>query len=102
MERAEWLKLMQSRAEALYDRFSSRYWVTWAMVIEETHRAFLRKFLEQVPPGGTILSAACGAGRFDGLLLEAGHKVVGIDQSAGVLKLAREHFPEVESDTPHA
>ena len=96
MERAEWLKLMRSRAEALYDRFSSRYWVTWAMVIEETHRAFLRKFLEQIPPGGTILSAACGAGRFDGLLLEAGHKVVGIDQSAEVLKLAREHFPEVE------
>gem|GEM_PF-6497035 len=28
MERAEWLKKMQSNAEALYDRFSPRYWVT--------------------------------------------------------------------------
>jgi cyclopropane fatty-acyl-phospholipid synthase-like methyltransferase len=30
------------------------------------------------------------------LLLEAGHKVVGIDQSARMLALAKEHFPEVE------
>lgn len=96
MERAEWLTQMRKRAEALYDRFSSRYWVTWGMAVEETHRAYLQKFLERVPPSSMILSAACGAGRFDGLLLEAGHRVVGIDQSAGVLKLAQEHFPEVE------
>jgi 2-polyprenyl-3-methyl-5-hydroxy-6-metoxy-1,4-benzoquinol methylase len=96
MERVEWLKLMQKRTEALYDRFSSRYWVTWGVDIEETHRHYLRKFLERVPPHGAILSAACGAGRFDGMLLEAGHRVVGIDQSAGVLAYAKEHFPEVE------
>lgn len=96
MERAEWLTQMRKRAEVLYDRFSSRYWVTWGMAVEETHRAYLQKFLERVPPSSMILSAACGAGRFDGLLLEAGHRVVGIDQSAGVLKLAQEHFPEVE------
>jgi len=96
MERAEWLKQMRSRAEALYDRFSSRYWVTWGVVVEETHRAYFQKFLERVPAGGLILSAACGAGRFDGMLLDAGHRVVGIDQSAGVLKLAKEHYPDVD------
>jgi 2-polyprenyl-3-methyl-5-hydroxy-6-metoxy-1,4-benzoquinol methylase len=46
-----------------------------------------------VPPCSVLLSAACGAGRFDGVLLEAGHSVVGIDQSAGMLARAREHFP---------
>ena len=96
MERSEWLKLMQKRAEELYDRFSSRYWVTWGLVVEETHRIYLQKFLERVAPHGTILSAACGAGRFDGMLLEAGHSVVGIDQSAGVLASAKEHYPEAE------
>jgi 2-polyprenyl-3-methyl-5-hydroxy-6-metoxy-1,4-benzoquinol methylase len=96
MERLEWLKQMRSQTEELYDRFSSRYWVTWGLAVEETHRVYLQKFLERIPSGGTILSAACGAGRFDGLLLDAGHKVVGIDQSAGVLKLAKEHFPAVE------
>ncbi len=45
MERAEWLKQMRSR---LYDRFSPRYWVTWGLVVEETHRVYLQKFLERV------------------------------------------------------
>ena len=38
MERSERLKLRQKRAEELYDRFSPRYWVSWGLVIEETHR----------------------------------------------------------------
>ncbi len=96
MERAEWLRQMRRNAEALYDRFSPRYWVTWGVKIEQTHRDYMQKFLQRIPPGGRVLSAACGAGRFDGLLLEAGHGVVGIDQSAGMLKLAKEHFPQVE------
>ncbi|MFN8487084.1 MAG: class I SAM-dependent methyltransferase [Caldilineaceae bacterium] len=96
IERAEWLQQMRERAEVLYDRFSPKYWVTWGLVVEETHRAYLQKFLERMPPGGLLLSAACGAGRFDGLLLEAGHSVVGIDQSARMLTLAKEHFPAVE------
>ena len=96
MERSEWLKLMQKRAEMLYDRFASRYWETWGLVVGETHREFLQKFLARVPRHGTILSAACGAGRFDGILLDAGHRVVGIDQSAGVLASAKEHHPEVD------
>ncbi len=96
MERTEWLKQMRARAEALYDRFSPRYWVTWGVTVEETHRQYLQKFLERVAPGGAILSAACGAGRFDGMLLEAGHRVVGIDQSAKMLALAKERFPAVE------
>jgi hypothetical protein len=43
------------------------------VVVEETHRAYLQKFLERVPVRGKLLSAACGAGRFDGMLLKAGH-----------------------------
>ncbi len=87
---------MRRNAEALYDHFSPRYWVTWGLDVEGAHRNYLDKFLQRMPPGGKILSAACGAGRFDGLLLQAGHSVVGIDQSAGMLKLAQEHFPGVE------
>ena len=96
MERAEWLKLMRSRAEALYDRFSYRYWDTWGMDVSDTHREYLQKNQDRIPPGGMILSAACGAGRFEGFLLEAGHSVVGIDQSEGVLAKAKEHFPKVQ------
>jgi 2-polyprenyl-3-methyl-5-hydroxy-6-metoxy-1,4-benzoquinol methylase len=96
MERAEWLKQMREKAEALYDLFSPRYWVTFGLGENETHLEFLQKFLERVTPSSTLLSAACGAGRWDGILLEAGHSVVGIDQSEGMLARAREHFPEVQ------
>ena len=94
MERADWLKQMRSKAEALYDQLSPQYWLTFGLYENETHSAYLRKFLERVAPGGAVLSAGCGAGRYDGLLLDAGHPVVGIDQSAGMLAGAREHFPQ--------
>lgn len=93
MERTEWLKEMRSKAEALYDHGAPLYWVTWGMDNPETHRAYLQKLLGMMPPGGDILSAACGAGRFDGFLVEAGNNVFGVDQSAGMLRRAREHFP---------
>jgi SAM-dependent methyltransferase len=95
MGRAEWLKQMRDKAEALYDDLSPEYWVNFGLYPNETHREYLHKFLGRVAPHSSLLSAACGAGRYDGLLLEAGHSVVGIDQSAGMLAQAREHFPEV-------
>ena len=94
MERAEWLKQMRGKAEALYDHLSPQYWVTFGLSANETHQEYLQKFLGRVTPRSTLLSAACGAGRYDGMLLEAGHSVVGIDQSAGMLARARERFPE--------
>jgi SAM-dependent methyltransferase len=95
MERAEWLKQMRDKAEALYDQFSPQYWVSMGVGANETHREYVQKFLARVAPRSTLLSTACGAGRYDGLLLEAGHSVVGIDQSAGMLARARERFPGV-------
>jgi SAM-dependent methyltransferase len=95
MERTEWLKQMRDKAEALYDHGSPKYWVEWGLYASEMHQEYLQKFLERVPPHSTLLSAACGAGKYDGMLLEAGHSVVGIDQSAGMLARAREHFPDV-------
>lgn len=93
MERVEFLKKMRSMAESLYDQISTQYWVELGGDVDKDHLTYLQKFLERTPPGGMILSAACGAGRFDGLLVEGGHPVLGIDQSAGMLKQAREHFP---------
>jgi 2-polyprenyl-3-methyl-5-hydroxy-6-metoxy-1,4-benzoquinol methylase len=93
MERAEWLKQMRGQAESLYDLISPRYWVTFGLYENKAHHAYLQRFLVLVDKDATILSAACGAGRYDGVLIEAGHPVVGIDQSEGMLARAREHFP---------
>ncbi len=93
MQRAEWLKYMRDKSEALYDFCAPRYWTEFGSHIDPTHRAFMGRFLALVGRPGLILSAACGAGRFEGLLLEAGHHVLGIDQSARSLARAREHYP---------
>lgn len=69
MERAEWLKQMQAMTEAIYDHISPQYWVSFGLYENETHLEFLRKFLDRLPPYSTLLSAACGAGRYDHLII---------------------------------
>jgi SAM-dependent methyltransferase len=96
MERTEWLQQMREKAEMLYDHFAPLYWVAWGMGESETYREFLQKFLGRMALHSSLLSAGCGAGRWDGVLLEAGHTIVGIDQSEGMLARAKEHFPEVQ------
>jgi len=96
MNRTEWLRQMRLKAELLYDHGAPLEWASNGIddSDDETHLEYLQKFLELFTQPGDILSAACGAGRFDGRLHEAGHHILGIDQSAGMLAQAREHFPQ--------
>lgn len=94
MERAEWLRKMRTQAEALYDHLAPAYWVTFGVQPNSTHHQFVRKFLGRLPAHGHILDAGCGAGRYDGLLVEGGNTVLGIDQAGGMLERARSFFPE--------
>jgi len=94
MERVEWLKKVRAQTEALYDHLAPAYWITFGFYPNATHRQFIEKFLGQLAEQSAILDAACGAGRYDGLLLEPGHRVLGIDQSARMLARAREHYPQ--------
>ncbi len=96
MERSEWLNKVRGMAEALYDHAAPAYWVKWGMGVDAMHREYIGKFLGRLSGQCVILDAACGAGRFDGILYEAGHRVLGIDQSGGVVARAREHFPQEE------
>ncbi len=95
MERTEWLKRVRALAEASYDHLAPAYGVTFGLYANATHRLFIEKLLERLGDESFILDAACGAGRYDGMLLEAGHRVLGIDQSGNMLARARElHPPE--------
>jgi 2-polyprenyl-3-methyl-5-hydroxy-6-metoxy-1,4-benzoquinol methylase len=94
MERAEWLRKVRSQNEVVYDHLAPAYWVTFGFYANATHRQFITKFLGRLEPPSAILDAACGAGRYDGMLVEAGHDVLGIDQSGKMLARAREHFPQ--------
>ena len=95
MERVVWLHDMRNMTESLYDHFAPLYWMKYGKTISESHARFLLKFLGQVVSGSHLLSAGCGAGLYDGLLLEAGHNVVGIDLSDGMLARAQVRFPEI-------
>ena len=94
MERAQWLRKIRQITEGLYDRVSPEYWTAYGSYENDAQCTYIQKFLERIPPHSTLLSAACGAGRYDGMLLEAGHSVIGIDQSEGMLSQARNHFPQ--------
>jgi 2-polyprenyl-3-methyl-5-hydroxy-6-metoxy-1,4-benzoquinol methylase len=93
MNRSEWLKKMRSMAELLYDHGSPAYWVKYGKTIYPAHHQFIERFLGLLGPNSHLLDAACGAGLYDGILIEAGHAVLGIDQSGGMLAQAREHYP---------
>ena len=94
MQRAEWLRQMRDMTEVLYDHVAPEYWDNFGLYENEAHQEYLRRFIDKLDRGGSVLSAACGAGRYDGMLLEAGHRVTGIDQSAGMLARAKEYFPQ--------
>src|ERR1700751_4051088 len=42
-----------------------------------------------IPPGGVVLDAPCGTGKYFPLVAAAGHQVARVDQSAGMLAEAR-------------
>jgi len=44
--------------------------------------------LQLIPPGGTVLDAPCGTGKYFPLVAAAGHRVTGADGSAGMLAQA--------------
>ncbi len=94
MERTEWLKKVRALAEASYDHLAPAYGVKFGLYANATHRQFIEKFLGRLGAQSAILDAACGAGRYDGMLLEAGHRVLGIDQSANMLAQARAFYPQ--------
>lgn len=53
----------------------------------------------ELPPGSVVLDVACGTGDLCRNLLAAGHRVVGIDRSAGMLAHAHTTAPLVRGDS---
>jgi ubiquinone/menaquinone biosynthesis C-methylase UbiE len=96
MDRATWLREQRLKAEADYDtRYSATYDAD-AEPMTSIHRRYVRRVVRASPIGGTVLDAACGTGKYFGIVLGAGRKVVGVDQSTGMLDQARAKFPAAE------
>lgn len=95
MDRRAWLDEQRVRAEERYDRLYSPTYDADDIPITPIHRRFVEKVIQSCPPGGAILDAPCGTGRYFEMVLASGRTVVGIDQSAGMLARARAKHPEV-------
>ncbi|MCC6747027.1 MAG: methyltransferase domain-containing protein [Deltaproteobacteria bacterium] len=76
-----------------YDRWSASYDETPNPVVALDDRTSLG--LLAARPGERILDAGCGTGRHLGPLVACGAKVVGLDFSPGMLRVARQKYPGV-------
>ena len=94
MERQVWLAGRRAALVAAWDAEAATYGdgpQPW-----DVQRAWVARVLGLIPPGGTVLDAPCGTGKYFPMLAAAGHRVAGADQSAGMLARARrrpDHFP---------
>ncbi|HEY1626751.1 MAG TPA: class I SAM-dependent methyltransferase [Streptosporangiaceae bacterium] len=95
MDRAAWVAERRRRGEERFDTLLSLdYDQKWG-AISESHRRWVGRLLGLCPPGGRLLDAACGTGKYLGMATRAGLVVTGMDQSAGMLAKARAKYPDV-------
>ena len=94
-DRATWVSERRRISEERFDTLLSLdYDEKWG-AISESHRRWVNRVLGLCPPGGRLLDAACGTGKYLGLAARAGLAVTGTDQSAGMLGKARAKYPDV-------
>jgi ubiquinone/menaquinone biosynthesis C-methylase UbiE len=95
VDREAWLRERRQTAEERHDAIHAFTYDEQYGEIGPTHRRFVADLLEGCPPGGTVLDAACGTGKYFAMVLDSGRRVVGTDQSTGMLARARARFPAV-------
>ncbi|HXQ56353.1 MAG TPA: class I SAM-dependent methyltransferase [Actinomycetes bacterium] len=95
MERQAWLRERRQTAEERHDAIHAFTYDDRYGEIGPTHRRFVADLLERCPPGGIVLDAACGTGKYFAMVTDSGRRVVGADQSTGMLARARARFPAV-------
>jgi SAM-dependent methyltransferase len=86
MDRATWLRERREAVRVEYDLEATDYDDNPYPVT--SHAAFVDRLVATAPAGGTILDAPCGTGQYFERVRAAGRRVVGIDQSAGMLRVA--------------
>jgi SAM-dependent methyltransferase len=86
MDRAAWLRERREAVRADYDQDAAAY--DDHAYPTTSHGAFIDRLIASTPSGGTILDAPCGTGRYFARIRAAGRHVIGIDQSAGMLRVA--------------
>jgi SAM-dependent methyltransferase len=87
MDRRTWLDERRAAVRAQYDLEAPGYEAD--DYPHATQGAWVGRVLEACPPGGIVLDIPCGTGRYFAQVAASGRRVVGMDQSAGMLAQAR-------------
>jgi SAM-dependent methyltransferase len=95
VDRRSWLDERRRATEERFDTVYSHTYDQEDIPITPTHRRFVNQVIERCPGEGRILDAACGTGKYFAMLLESGCQILGVDQSAGMLSIARAKHPDV-------
>lgn len=87
MDRRAWLLGRREAVEAVYDAEAPAY--DEHPYPADLQRRFVERLVATCPLDGVILDAPCGTGQYFPVVAAAGRRVVGIDQSAGMLEQAQ-------------
>ena len=87
MDRHSWLLERRAAVEHQYDAEAPEYDLHAYPV--PLHAGFVERLLAGIPAGSVVLDAPCGTGRYFAQVVASGRRVVGVDQSAGMLAQAR-------------
>jgi SAM-dependent methyltransferase len=96
-DRATWLQSLRRLNEEQEDALAPVFDARWGD-IEPTHRQFVERFLTLLPPGGRVLDAACGTGKYFPLVLAGGRYLLGVDHAGAYLARAAEKFPNIPTE----
>lgn len=96
-DRAAWLLQLRRENEEQEAALAPDFDTHWGR-IGDVHRAFVERLCGEVPSDGEVLDAACGTGKYFGLVLESGRRVLGTDHTQAYLDRAREKFPDVPTE----
>ena len=88
MDRRAWLDERRAAVELDYTGDAPGYDAD-LYPISEAHREFVGRVVDACPPDGVVLDIPCGTGRYFELIVAHGRRVVGADQSAGMVEQAR-------------
>ena len=88
MDRRSWLEERRAAVELDYTRDAPTYEID-IYAISDAHRRFVTRVVDACPPDGVVLDIPCGTGRYFGLVVAQGRRIVGADQSAGMVEQAR-------------
>jgi ubiquinone/menaquinone biosynthesis C-methylase UbiE len=94
VDRRAWIMSRRAAVVAAYDHEAPAY--DQDPYPNDAQKEWVRRLLATCPVGGVVLDAACGTGSYFAIVADAGRRVVGTDQSAGMLEQAADRGIAIE------